>query len=149
MPVAWPTDFRSTGEKPSSCVGDKIRFTGRVEAKGGGKTYRNGMTGPWPVSPMPAISAWPEATSSMPVPGMFSHGYVSTTFGAQGCTAKRAILAMSSRSLPAINMEALYVAATRAKQWVRLYTDDKAAVRRQAEVSSRKLAALDLKPKAL
>ena len=48
---------------------------------------------------------------------------------------------MSSRSLPAINMEALYVPATRAKQWVRLYTDDKAAVRRQAEVSSRKLPA--------
>ena len=128
---------------------DQIRFTGRVEAKGGGKTYRNGAQA--------TVAGFTDAGNIRLADGhvieadagMFNHGYVSTTFGAQGCTAKRAILAMSSRSLPAINMEALYVAAPRAKEWVRLYTDDKDAVRRQAEVSSRKLAALDLeRPRA-
>ena len=130
-------------------VGDKIRFIGRVEAKGGGKTYRNGSTG--------TVAGFTDAGNIRledghvidADAGLFRHGYVSTTFGAQGCTAKRAILAMSSRSLAAINMEALYVAATRAKEWVRLYTDDKDAVRRQAGVSSRKMAALDLRPKKL
>jgi conjugative relaxase-like TrwC/TraI family protein len=136
-------------ENTGLAVGDRIRFIGRVEAKGGGKTYRNGSTG--------IVSGYTDAGNIRledghvidADAGLFRHGYVSTTFGAQGCTAKRAILAMSSRSLAAINMEALYVAATRAKQWARLYTDDKDAVRRQAGVSSRKMAALDLRPKEL
>ena len=41
------------------------------------------------------------------------------------------------------------MAATSAKEWARLYTDDKDAVQRQAGVSSRKMAALDLRPKEL
>ena len=66
---------------------------------------------------------------------------------AQGRTVQRVILGMSSHSLPAMNMEQLYVSASRAKEWIRLYTDDKAEVRDAVKRSSQKLAALDLRPK--
>ena len=53
---------------------------------------------------------------------------------------------MSSRSLPATNSEQLYVSASRGKQSVTLYTDDKAAVLSAIGHSSQKLAALDIRP---
>ena len=122
--------------------GDKIRFTGRVEA--GGKTFRNGsaatVAGFTKDGGIRLMGGAVIASDA----GMFRHGYVETSFGAQGTTARRAILAMSARSLPAMNQEQLYVSASRAKQSMRLYTDDKAAVRRAVQASSRKLAALDL-----
>ena len=42
-------------------------------------------------------------------------------------------------------MEQLYVSASRAKEWIRLYTDDKAEIRDAVKRSSQKLAALDVK----
>ena len=59
----------------------------------------------------------------------------------------RAILAMSAASLGATNQEQLYVSASRARERTTLYTDDKDAVRQAVQRSSRKLAALDLRPK--
>ena len=57
---------------------------------------------------------------------------------------QRVILGMSTGSLPATNQEQLYVSASRAKEWLRLYTDNKAEVREAVQRSSQKLAALDL-----
>ena len=45
-------------------------------------------------------------------------------------------------------MQQLYVVASRASDRLRLYTDDKDAVRDAAQRDSRKLLALDVKPKA-
>ena len=78
--------------------------------------------------------------------GHFRQGFVETSFGSQGKTVKRVILGMSSRSLPATNMEQLYVSASRAKASVTLYTDDKEAVKAAIGRSSQKLAALDIRP---
>jgi hypothetical protein len=72
---------------------------------------------------------------------------VETSFGSQGRTVQRVILGMSSSSMPAMNMEQLYVSASRAKELVRLYTDDKAEIREAVQRSSQKLAALDFRPK--
>ena len=60
---------------------------------------------------------------------------------------RRVILGMSSQSLPATNAEQMYVSASRARERVTLYTDDKAAVASAIGRSSRKMAALDLAPK--
>ena len=60
---------------------------------------------------------------------------------------QRVILGMSAASIPAMNMEQLYVSASRAKEWIRLYTDDKEEIREAVKRSSQKLAALDLRPK--
>ena len=76
--------------------------------------------------------------------GHFRHGFVETSFGSQGRTVQRVILGMSSHSIPAMNMEQLYVSAARAKEWIKLYTDDKAEIRNAVKRSSQKLAALDL-----
>ena len=40
----------------------------------------------------------------------------------------------------------MYVSASRAKEWMALYTDDKEAVKAAIQRSSQKLAALDLQP---
>ena len=47
-----------------------------------------------------------------------------------------------------MNMEQLYVSASRAKASVTLYTDDKEAVKAAVRHSSQKLAALDIRPEA-
>jgi hypothetical protein len=76
--------------------------------------------------------------------GHFRHGYVESSFGAQGRTVQRAILAMSSASLPATNQEQMYVSSSRAKERMTLYTDCKQEVRDAVQRSSKKLLALDM-----
>ena len=76
--------------------------------------------------------------------GHYRHGFVETSFGSQGRTVDRVILGMSAASTGATNQEQLYVSASRAKDWVRLYTDNKAEIREAVQRSSQKLAALDL-----
>jgi hypothetical protein len=80
--------------------------------------------------------------------GHFRHGFVETSVGSQGRTVRRAIVGMSAASGRAINMQQLYVSASRASEWVRVYTDDKADLLEAAMRDSRKLLALDLKAAA-
>jgi ATP-dependent exoDNAse (exonuclease V) alpha subunit len=79
--------------------------------------------------------------------GHFRHGFVETSFGSQGRTVQRVILGMSAASIPAMNMEQLYVSASRVKGWIRLYTDDKEEIREAVKRFSQKLAALDPRQK--
>ena len=53
---------------------------------------------------------------------------------------------MSAASSPATNQEQMYVSASRGKERMTLYTDDKEAVREAILKSSQKLAALDIRP---
>ena len=126
--------------------GDRIRFTGGVQTIDGRHTLKNGH-----VRTVAGFTAkGVELDNGWVVPndaGHFRHGFVETSFGSQGRTVQRVILGMSSHSLPAMNMEQLYVSASRAKEWIRLYTDDKDEIREAVKRSSRKLAALDLRPK--
>ena len=79
--------------------------------------------------------------------GHFRSGFVETSFGSQGRTVQRVILAVAETSLPASNQQQMYVGASRAKERMTLYTDNKAAVRSAVQRSSLKLAASDLLPK--
>jgi conjugative relaxase-like TrwC/TraI family protein len=132
-------------EKIALAAGDKIRFTGTVGTMDGEHTLRNGMTKTvaeiTPGGNIRLDNGWVVGKDA----GHFRHGYVETSFGSQGRTVDQVILGMSSASIPAMNMEQLYVSASRAKQWIRLYTDDKAEIRDAVKRSSQKLAALDLK----
>ncbi len=76
--------------------------------------------------------------------GHFRHGLVETSFGSQGRTVDRVIIGQSSQSSPASNMEQIYVSASRARQMLRLYTDDKDELREAIARSSQKVAASDL-----
>ncbi|QDS99243.1 hypothetical protein [Adhaeretor mobilis] len=76
--------------------------------------------------------------------GHLDHGFVITSQAAQGKDAKKAIAAMGSQSLPAINAKQLYVTASRGKEDVTLYVDDKQAVRRAIQGAGQQLSATEM-----
>lgn len=76
--------------------------------------------------------------------GHLDHGFVITSQTAQGKDAKKAIAAMGSQSLPAINAKQLYVTASRGKQDVTLYVDDKQAVRRAIQATGGQFSATEM-----
>jgi conjugative relaxase-like TrwC/TraI family protein len=123
--------------------GDRIRFTGNVQTIDGEHTLKNGM-----VRTIAGFKAKGiELDNGWVIPndaGHFRHGFVETSFGAQGRTVQRVILGMPVAAMGAMNMQQLYVSASRAKESIRLYTDDKAEIREAVQRSSLKLAALDL-----
>ncbi len=128
-------------------TGDKIRFTGTVKTLDGEHKLYNGasktVAGFTPAGDMKLDNGWVVPKDA----GHFRSGFVETSFGAQGRTVQRVILAVAEESLPASNQQQMYVGASRAKQWMRLYTNNKAAVRAAVQRSSLKLAASDLLPK--
>jgi ATP-dependent exoDNAse (exonuclease V) alpha subunit len=127
-------------------AGDRVRFTGNVKTLDGKHTLKNGMAhtvAGFTPSGIRLDNGWVIGQEA----GHFRHGFVETSFGSQGKTVQRVILGMSAASIPAMNMEQLYVSASRVKEWIKLYTDDKAEIRNAVKRSSQKLAALDLRPK--
>lgn len=127
-------------------AGDVVRFTATTKTIDGRHRLKNGDTrevaGFDRKGNVVLDNGWKVAASA----GHMRHGYVETSMGSQGRTVRRVILGMSSASLPATNMEQMYVSATRAKQQLSLYTDDKEAVRDRIRESSQKRLALDLVP---
>jgi conjugative relaxase-like TrwC/TraI family protein len=57
--------------------------------------------------------------------GHLTHGYCVTSHASQGVTVHKVFIGISSESLPATNQRAAYVAITRGKEMVQLFTDDK------------------------
>jgi ATP-dependent exoDNAse (exonuclease V) alpha subunit len=123
---------------------DKIRFTGTVKTLDGEHKLYNGAAKTVAEftkdGNLKLDNGWVVSKDA----GHFRSGFVETSFGSQGRTVKRVILAMAEASLPATNQEQMYVSASRAKEKMTLYTDNKAAVRSAVQRSSQKLAALDL-----
>jgi conjugative relaxase-like TrwC/TraI family protein len=148
-PAAVPLQFadRFSLYRPEKLVlaeGDLLRFTGTVKSLDGKHTLKNGMTktvaGFTGNGNIRLDNGWEVAADA----GLWRHGYVETSFGSQGSTVQRAILAMSSMSLPATNQEQMYVSSSRAKERMTLYTDSKEDVREGIQRSSRKLLASDM-----
>ncbi|WP_152054203.1 MobF family relaxase [Tautonia marina] len=135
-------------ETLSLSTGDVVRFTGTVKSLDGKHRLKNGDTqvvsGFDRKGNIVLENGWKVSRDA----GHLRHGYVETSMGSQGRTVKRVILGMSSMSLPATSMEQMYVSATRAKQQLSLFTDDKEAVRERIQKSSLKRLALDLMPAA-
>lgn len=132
-------------ETVAFAAGDLIRFTSTVKTIDGKHKLANGavktVAGFDRQGNIRLDNGWVVSADA----GHFRHGFVETSFGSQGKTEQRAMLAMSAASIPASNQEQLYVSASRAKERLTIYTDDKAAIRQAVQRSSRKLAALDLK----
>jgi conjugative relaxase-like TrwC/TraI family protein len=124
--------------------GDVIRFTGTVKTVDGKHVLKNGavktVAGFTAGGDLRLDNGWIVDAGA----GHFRSGFVETSFGSQGRTVQRVLLGMAAASVPAINQEQLYVSASRAKEWLRLYTDNTAEVREAVQRSSQKLAALDL-----
>jgi conjugative relaxase-like TrwC/TraI family protein len=126
-------------------AGDKIRFTGTVKAFHSDHSYKNGDT--LTVTEITRGNRLRLDDGRLVDTKGGQHlrpAFVETSFGAQGQTVSRVILGMAGISLPATNMEQLYVSASRGKDSMALYTDDKEAVKEAIVRSSQKLAALDV-----
>jgi hypothetical protein len=81
--------------------------------------------------------------------GGLTHGYVVTSHASQGKTVDAALVALGSESFAAANREQLYVSLSRGREFVRLYTDDKAAMLDAVHHSSARLSATELMGDAL
>lgn len=72
------------------------------------------------------------------------HGWCGTSYAAQSMTVDRVFIAESSESFPAASREQLYVSASRGRVHVRIYTESKDALLDAVNVSSQRLAAIEL-----
>jgi ATP-dependent exoDNAse (exonuclease V) alpha subunit len=82
--------------------------------------------------------------------GGLAHGYVLTSHASQGKTTDVALIALGSESFSAASREQFYVSISRGREAVRLYTDDKEAMRDAIKESGARLSATELvgeKPK--
>ena len=124
--------------------GDVLRFTSGGKTADGKHQIRNGsaykVAGFTRAGDIRLENGWTVDKDF----GHFRHGYVETSFGSQGKTVRRVLIGQSTESFPASNMEQLYVSASRAKEKLTLYTDDKDGLRGAIKRSSAKLAAVDL-----
>jgi hypothetical protein len=57
--------------------------------------------------------------------GHLAHGYVITSHASQGATVNKVFVGISSESIPATDQRTAYVALTRGKEQVQVFTDDK------------------------
>lgn len=75
--------------------------------------------------------------------GHVSHGYCHTSHSAQGKTVREVFIAQSASSFLAGSREQFYVSASRGKENLRIYTDDRTALQKAVGNSSRRLSALE------
>jgi conjugative relaxase-like TrwC/TraI family protein len=82
-----------------------------------------------------------------PLSPHLDYGYCSTSYGAQGTTVDRVIINLDSMRGPQlVNQRSFYVTSSRARDDVRLYTDDAEAVRNAVKREQKKEMALEIVP---
>ena len=126
--------FRLPAPRRSGWRGsDKIRFIGRVEAKGGGKTYRNGLEGDRRRdSPKrEPTSAWTAASHQRPTPGCSGMAMSRRPSGRRAARPGGRSWPCHRSRWPATNQERFTCRPRGQSNGCGFYTDDKAAVRRQ------------------
>jgi hypothetical protein len=76
--------------------------------------------------------------------GGIAQGYVVTSHASQGATVDRVLIALGHESLAAANRQQFYVSVSRGREAVRLYTDDKEALRDASFCTASRLSATEL-----
>jgi ATP-dependent exoDNAse (exonuclease V) alpha subunit len=76
--------------------------------------------------------------------GHLTHGYVATSHASQGITVDKVYVGMSSESFPATSQRSAYVALTRGKEQVQVFTDDRKELLRAASRADDPLSATEL-----
>ena len=74
----------------------------------------------------------------------FTHGYAVTSHAAQGKTVDEVLVVASSRSFAAVSQEQFYVSISRAKERVRIYTDDAGLLKQRVQDTHMRKAAVEL-----
>jgi conjugative relaxase-like TrwC/TraI family protein len=129
-------------------AGDVLRFEGTMHTLGSTRhTIKNGdahaVAGFTDAGNIRLDNGW---VISGRQAGRFRYGFVETSMGSQGRTVKELILGMSpAAGRLAINMQQLYVSATRPWHRLRIYTENKDELRDEIQKNNQKRLALDLK----
>lgn len=76
--------------------------------------------------------------------GHIDHAHCMTSYAAQGKTVDQVLIAQSAVTFPATNSQQFYVSASRARQGITIYTDDKAELLNHAQRPGERSAALEL-----
>ena len=109
----------------SMAKGDRIRITANGWTKEGKHKLNNGdlytIKGWTKQGDLVLNNSWVISKEF----GHITHGVAVTSQASQGKTVDKVLVAMSSQSLPATNQRSFYVASTRAKKQVQVFTDDK------------------------
>jgi conjugative relaxase-like TrwC/TraI family protein len=75
--------------------------------------------------------------------GHLAQGFVSTSYGSQGKTVDRVLIAQSGTSYPASSREQFYVSCSRARESATIYCDDKQALREVIEQTHDRVSATE------
>jgi len=109
-------------------VGDRIRVTAGGKTKDGKHRLSNGtllaVQGFTKAGDIVVDHGWVIARDF----GHLTHGYVVTSHASQGVTVDKVFIGVSSESYPATYQRTGYVAVTRGKEQVQIFTDDKEAL---------------------
>jgi len=80
--------------------------------------------------------------------GHFTHGYATTSHASEGATVDKVFVGISSQSLPATNERTAYVALTRGREKVIVFTDDRIELLKAASRQDDPMSATDLNDSA-
>lgn len=76
--------------------------------------------------------------------GNIAYGYAATSHGSQGKTVDRVFIAQSAASARASSREQFYVSVSRGRESVKIYTDDKQALKEAVTESTSRMSATEL-----
>lgn len=130
-------------------AGDQVRITQNGKTKDGAHKLHNStlctVKSFTPDGDLVLENGWMLAKDY----GHLAHGYCTTSHASQGKTVDQVFIAQGAASLPATSREQFYVSVSRAREGVRIYTDDKARLLEAAERSGMRGSALELAEGAL
>lgn len=112
----------------SLSAGDRVRVTHNGKTKDGAKRLNNGdlftVKGFNPTGDIELTNGWTIGKEF----GHLAQGYVITSHAAQGKSVNKVIMAQSSASFAASSREQFYVSASRGKEALTIYCDDREAL---------------------
>jgi conjugative relaxase-like TrwC/TraI family protein len=133
--------------RPTSLVlaaGDRVRVTTGGKTKDGKHRLNTGalftVAGFTDAGDIRLSNGWVVAKEF----GHLTHGYCVTSHASQGKTVEHVLIAESTASLPAASRQQFYVSASRARESVTVYTDDKSALRDAVQRDATRPTATDL-----
>ncbi|WP_082838941.1 AAA family ATPase [Gemmata sp. SH-PL17] len=126
-------------------IGDRVRVTSNCRTRDGKHRLDNGalytVRGFTPKGDVVIDHGWVVGANN----GVhLTHGYAVTSHASQGKTVDKVFVGLSSQSLPAMSQRSLYVAATRGRDEVMLFTDSKKELVAIAQKPDDPLSAVDL-----
>lgn len=133
-------------------VGEKIRITQNGfsvpdDGKGKGHRLNNGalyeVAGMTKAGDVKLNNGWVVRRDY----GHVAYGYCATSHASQGKTVDRVLIAQSAASFRAASKEQFYVSVSRGREAVRVFTDDKQALRDAVADSSARMSATELMEK--